>query len=47
VEMPFILNSNNKTKRSTLLPCTYGDYLSACDQEIPERWFKACRKNEV
>jgi hypothetical protein len=47
VEMPFILNSNNKSKRRALLPCTYGDYLSACDQEIPERWFKACRKNEV
>jgi hypothetical protein len=47
VEMPFILNSNNKFKRSTLLPCTYGDYLSACNQEIPERWFKARRKNEV
>ena len=47
VEMPFILNSNNKSKRRTLLPCTYGDYLSACNQEIPERWFKACRKNEV
>ena len=47
IEMPFILNVNNKFKRRTLLPCTYGEYLSACNQEIPERWFKARRKNEV
>ncbi|MFK5983614.1 MAG: arginase, partial [Flavobacteriaceae bacterium] len=47
VELPFISNVNNKLKRHTLLPCTYGDYLSACNQEIPERWMKARRKNEV
>jgi hypothetical protein len=43
----FFLNINNKLKRETLLPCTYGDYLSACNQEIPERWMKARRKNEL
>ena len=47
LELPFILNVNNKLKRRTLLPCTYGEYLSACNQEIPERWYKARRKNEV
>jgi len=47
IEMPFISDNNNKLKRSTLLPCTYGEYLSACNQEIPERWMKARRKNEV
>jgi len=47
IELPFILNVNNKLKNRTLLPCTYGEYLSACNQEIPERWFKARRKNEV
>ena len=47
IELPFISNVNNKLKRRTLLPCTYGEYLSACNQEIPERWFKARRKNEV
>ena len=47
IELPFILNVNNKLKSRTLLPCTYGEYLSACNQEIPERWFKARRKNEV
>jgi len=47
IELPFISNANNKLKRSTLLPCTYGDYLGACNQEIPERWMKARRKNEI
>jgi len=47
IELPFISNVNNKLKRHTLLPCTYGEYLSATNQEIPERWYKARRKNEV
>ncbi len=47
IELPFISNTNNKLKRSTLLPCTYGEYLGACNQEIPERWMKARRKNEI
>lgn len=47
IEMPFISNVNNKLKRHTLLPCTYGEYLGATNQEIPERWMKACQKNEV
>ena len=47
IEMPIILNVNNKLKSQTLLPCTYDEYLGACNQEIPERWLKARRKNEV
>jgi arginase family enzyme len=47
IELPFISTVNNKLKRRTLLPCTYGEYLSATQQELPERWLKARRKNEV
>ena len=47
IEIPFISSGNNKLKRHTLLPCTYNDYELACNQEIPERWYKAKRKNEV
>ncbi|WP_108805059.1 formimidoylglutamase [Aquimarina sp. Aq107] len=47
IEIPFISSGNNKLKRHTLLPCTYNDYERACNQEIPERWYKAKRKNEV
>jgi len=45
IEIPFISNSNNKLKKSSLLPCSYEEYLAACNQEIPERWWKAQRKN--
>lgn len=45
IEIPFISNGNNKLKRNTLLPCSYEEYLSACNQELPERWWKALRKN--
>lgn len=47
VEIPFISNIDNKLKRRTLLPCTYDEYVGATNQEIPERWLKARRKNEV
>lgn len=47
IEIPFVASGDNKLKRHTLLPCTYNDYERACNQEIPERWYKAKRKNEV
>ena len=47
IEIPFISPANNKLKRHTLLPCTEGDYVNACDQVIPERWYKTKRKNEI
>ncbi len=47
IEIPFISNSNNKLKKNTLLPCSYEEYLGACNQEIPERWWKAQRKNMI
>lgn len=45
IEIPFILSGNNKLKKNTLLPCSHEEYLGACNQEIPERWWKAQRKN--
>ena len=47
IEIPFITNGNNKLKRNTLLPCSHEEYLAACDQELPERWWKAQRKNSI
>jgi len=44
VEIPSILSSHNKTNSPALLPCTEQDYLDACNQNIPERWFKAYKK---
>ncbi len=37
--------SNNKLKQNTLLPCTLDDYEVAKNGSIPERWFKAIKKN--
>ncbi len=45
IEIPFLLNVNNKLKKHTLLPCMHQDYLDACKNKIPERWYKANRKN--
>ena len=47
IEIPFLASVNTKLKRHTLLPCSEEDYLEACNQVIPDRWYKAKRKNEV
>ncbi|MEE9362703.1 MAG: formimidoylglutamase [Cellulophaga sp.] len=44
VEVPSIFTSHNKKDSPALLPCTETDYLEACNQNIPERWFKAYKK---
>jgi arginase family enzyme len=38
---------NNKVKMPALLPCSYQDYLAACNNEYPERLWKAQRKNII
>ena len=45
IEIPFLPNDNNKLKRHALLPCTHDDYNAACSGKIPERWYKAYKKN--
>ena len=47
IEINFFDGQHNKLKKNTLLPCSHEEYLSACTQEIPERWWKAQRKNSV
>jgi hypothetical protein len=47
IEIPFLPNVNNKLKRHTLLPCMHEDYSDACNGKIPERWYKAYKKNSV
>jgi hypothetical protein len=43
----FFSGQHNKLKKNTLLPCSHDEYLAACNHEIPERWWKAQRKNCV
>jgi arginase family enzyme len=45
IEMPKINGQNNNIKNTALFPCAHEDYLSACNGEVPERWWKAQRKN--
>jgi arginase family enzyme len=47
IEIPFLAEVNNKLKRHTLLPCMHQDYLEACNNVIPDRWYKAFQKNCV
>jgi hypothetical protein len=45
--MPNNNSLNNNLPTAALLPCTYDDYLSATEQNIPERWLKARLRNKV
>ena len=36
---------DNKKPANTLLSCTHQDYLDACKDELPERWWKASKRN--
>jgi formiminoglutamase len=45
IEIPFLPDANNKLKKHTLLPCMHSDYVRATQGEIPERWYKAFKKN--
>ncbi len=47
IDVPFFLNNDNKSKRNALLPCSYDEYIAACNQEMPERWWKAQRKSII
>jgi arginase family enzyme len=47
IEIPFLPNVNNKLKKHTLLPCTHDDYKEASHGKIPERWYKAYKKNSL
>jgi formiminoglutamase len=47
VEIPFLKNSNNKLEDHSLLPCMHQDYIDASKGVIPERWYKAQKKNII
>ena len=35
---------NNKNKTTALLPCTHKDYLDACSDKIPDKWWRATKR---
>ncbi len=36
---------DNKNKTTALLPCTHQDYLDACSDIIPDKWWKATKRS--
>ena len=38
---------DTKLDQQSLLPCTHDDYLNANEGIIPERWYKAHKKNII
>lgn len=36
---------NNKNRRTTLLSCTQTDYEAACQDVLPDRWWRATKRN--
>ncbi|MEP5338103.1 MAG: formimidoylglutamase [Algibacter sp.] len=47
IEIPFLSEVNNKLKRHTLLPCMHQDYVDACNNKVPDRWYKALQRNSI
>lgn len=47
VQLPENELYGNKYKRAALISCTQEDYLVACDHQIPDRIYKAFRKNLI
>lgn len=44
IKLPKSLHLDNNMESITLLPCSYDDYVAACNQKIPEIWYKAQQK---
>jgi arginase family enzyme len=47
IEIPKFNKNYNNSATNSLLPCSKEDYLAACNQEYPERYWKAQRKQIV
>jgi formiminoglutamase len=43
MELPFVDEASGK---NVIIACTHADYLKACNNEIPDRWWKACHRFE-
>ncbi len=47
IEIPNSSKKDTKLKEHSLLPCTHDDYQNANEGIIPERWYKAHKKNII
>lgn len=44
MEVPYPSQRGKKYERHFMVPCTYDDYLRACEDEIPDRWWQTFQK---
>lgn len=44
MEVPYPSKRGAKYQRHFMVPCSYSDYLAACEDEVPDRWWQAFQK---
>lgn len=44
MEVPYPSNKKARYERHNIIPCSYKDYETACNDDIPERWWQALKK---
>ena len=44
MDVPYPAHKKIKYERHVLVPCSYNDYKIACDNEVPNRWWKTFQK---
>lgn len=44
MQLPVSREKEKELFRHIMVPCSYGDYAKACNNEIPDRWWKAYQK---
>jgi arginase family enzyme len=44
MEVPYPQDKKDRYERHYLVPCSYKDYETACQEDIPERWWQALKK---
>lgn len=44
MDIPYPQDKRLKYERHHLVPCTYSDYLTACNEEMPDRWWQTFQK---
>jgi len=44
MDVPYPPNKNLKYERHHLVPCSYNDYQSACQEDMPDRWWQTFQK---
>lgn len=44
LEVPYPSGGGNRYQRAHLVPCAYEDYLMACEEEVPDKWWQTYQK---